>query len=162
KSSDTISSSFSLANFDGFLFLHKILIWVIRCQNFYLIFLSFFQSRRKIKNFEMDERMDTLSSHQHCFKWKGGLEQSIDGVEMVIGKLRIFCNSGREKVNECLDLDELSVLFDEKEPSLEEVKEAFCVLMRKKIGNSPKKNKKNWEPSFLCVSSLSSIFGLRT
>ncbi|XP_077214383.1 putative calcium-binding protein CML45 [Tasmannia lanceolata] len=136
-----MSSSFSLADFVGFLFFHKILNWVIVCLNLYSIFLSISQSQvefviaklkiyseRDCNNFVMDEKMKKMSSQQFCFNDKGGLELSREDVEMVMGKLGIFCNSGGEKVKECLNLNELSILFEEDEPSLEEVKEAFCVF----------------------------------
>ncbi|XP_062151183.1 probable calcium-binding protein CML46 [Alnus glutinosa] len=48
--------------------------------------------------------------------------------EMVMGKLGIFCSPEGEKLQEWFSSNEISGLFDEKEPSLEEVKEAFDVF----------------------------------
>ncbi|XP_065856230.1 probable calcium-binding protein CML46 [Euphorbia lathyris] len=49
-------------------------------------------------------------------------------VEMVMERLGIFCSTESEKLKESMGFDELSKLFDEKEPSLEELKESFDVF----------------------------------
>ncbi|XP_057481135.1 probable calcium-binding protein CML46 [Actinidia eriantha] len=49
-------------------------------------------------------------------------------VEVVMGKLGISCSPEGGKFQERLGSDDLSNLFEEKEPSLEEVKEAFNVF----------------------------------
>ncbi|WCJ25682.1 Calcium-binding EF-hand family protein [Euphorbia peplus] len=47
-------------------------------------------------------------------------------VEMVMERLGIFCSPESEKLS--MGFDELSKLFDDEEPSLEEVKDAFDVF----------------------------------
>lgn len=49
-------------------------------------------------------------------------------VGVVMERLGIFCQSGDGKLPERLDPDEISKLFEEKEPSLDEVKGAFDVF----------------------------------
>ncbi|XP_065858836.1 probable calcium-binding protein CML46 [Euphorbia lathyris] len=49
-------------------------------------------------------------------------------VEMVMERLGFFCSTESEKLKESMGFDELSKLFDEKEPSLEELKESFDVF----------------------------------
>lgn len=53
---------------------------------------------------------------------------------MVMEKMGISCKPDGERLPERLGLDELSILFEEKEPSLEEVKEAFDVFDDNKDG----------------------------
>ncbi|XVF60561.1 hypothetical protein PTKIN_Ptkin08bG0057900 [Pterospermum kingtungense] len=49
-------------------------------------------------------------------------------VEKVMGSLGLVCSQESEELNESFGSDELSRLFDEEEPSLEEVKQAFDVF----------------------------------
>ncbi|KAI8032325.1 putative calcium-binding protein CML46 [Camellia lanceoleosa] len=51
-----------------------------------------------------------------------------EDVEMVMARLGILCNPEDEKLVEKLDSNDLSNLFEEKEPSLEELKGAFDVF----------------------------------
>lgn len=53
---------------------------------------------------------------------------------MVMEKLGIFCSPEGEELQEWFGSNELSGLFDEKEPSLEEVKEAFDVFDENRDG----------------------------
>ncbi|CAI0377022.1 unnamed protein product [Linum tenue] len=53
---------------------------------------------------------------------------SRDDVEVVMGKLGFFCDPEAEQLKQSMGADQLLELFDEKEPSLEEVKEAFDVF----------------------------------
>ncbi|XP_010088139.2 probable calcium-binding protein CML45 [Morus notabilis] len=57
-----------------------------------------------------------------------------EDVEMVMGKFGIFCSRDSEELRESFGSDELSSLFDESEPSLEEVKEAFDVFDKNRDG----------------------------
>ena len=57
-----------------------------------------------------------------------------EDVHMVMGDLGIFCSPEGEQLPETFSSDELSGLFDEKEPSLGEVKEAFDVFDENKDG----------------------------
>ncbi|CAL5325840.1 unnamed protein product [Camellia sinensis] len=51
-----------------------------------------------------------------------------EDVEVVMNSLGIFCHPEGEKLQERLGFNDLSSLFEEKEPSLEEVKGAFDVF----------------------------------
>ncbi|CAK9186078.1 unnamed protein product [Ilex paraguariensis] len=53
---------------------------------------------------------------------------------MVMTKLGIFCHPEDEKLQERLGSDDVTNLFDEKEPSLEEVKGAFYVFDENRDG----------------------------
>lgn len=55
-------------------------------------------------------------------------------VEKVMGNLGLFCSHESEELNESFGSDELSRLFDEEEPSLVEVKQAFDVFDVNKDG----------------------------
>jgi len=57
-----------------------------------------------------------------------------EDVHMVMGDLGFFCSPEGEQLPETFSSDELSGLFDEKEPSLGEVKEAFDVFDENKDG----------------------------
>ncbi|EEF30528.1 calcium ion binding protein, putative [Ricinus communis] len=76
-----------------------------------------------------------LSNQQGCFDNKKD-HRNIDReeVEMVMGNLGLFCSTESEKLEDSKGFDELSHLFDEKEPSLEEVKGAFDVFDENKDG----------------------------
>lgn len=69
-----------------------------------------------------------VSSQQFCFNEKGDAEMRREDVEMVMGKLGFSSDPEDEPLEKCIDSDDLSVMFDEKEPSLVELKEAFCVF----------------------------------
>ncbi|XP_020218523.1 probable calcium-binding protein CML45 [Cajanus cajan] len=57
-----------------------------------------------------------------------------DEVKMVMAKLGFFCSSESEELQEKYGSKELSELFEEQEPSLEEVKQAFDVFDENKDG----------------------------
>ncbi|XP_061350658.1 probable calcium-binding protein CML46 [Gastrolobium bilobum] len=57
-----------------------------------------------------------------------------DEVKMVMEKLGFFCSSESEELQETYGSKELSELFEEHEPSLEEVKQAFDVFDENKDG----------------------------
>ncbi|KAK4279389.1 hypothetical protein QN277_011177 [Acacia crassicarpa] len=57
-----------------------------------------------------------------------------DEVEMVMGSLGLLCSSGSEELGEKYDLSEVSGVFEEEEPSLEELKQAFDVFDVNKDG----------------------------
>ncbi|KAJ6683917.1 hypothetical protein OIU85_007597 [Salix viminalis] len=82
---------------------------------------------------EDDGNHDSETSKQtqeSCFDDKRSDERNIcrEDVEMVMEKLGLFSSSEGEELTEWMGSDEISQLFDEKEPSLEEVKEAFNVF----------------------------------
>lgn len=57
-----------------------------------------------------------------------------DGVEMVMRNLGFFCSRDLEELPESFSFDEISSLFEESEPSLVEVKEAFDVFDENRDG----------------------------
>ncbi|XP_004491817.1 probable calcium-binding protein CML46 [Cicer arietinum] len=57
-----------------------------------------------------------------------------DEVKIVMEKMGIFCRSESEELDEKYGSKELSELFEEQEPSLEEVKQAFDVFDENKDG----------------------------
>jgi len=57
-----------------------------------------------------------------------------DEIEAVMAKMGIFCSSESDELEEKYGSKELSELFDENEPSLEEVKMAFDVFDENKDG----------------------------
>ncbi|TKY65170.1 calcium-binding protein CML45 [Spatholobus suberectus] len=57
-----------------------------------------------------------------------------DEVKMVMEKLGFFCSSESEELEEKYGSKELSELFEEQEPSLDEVKQAFDVFDENKDG----------------------------
>ncbi|XP_014497253.1 probable calcium-binding protein CML45 [Vigna radiata var. radiata] len=57
-----------------------------------------------------------------------------DEVKTVMAKLGLFCSSESEELQEKYGSKELSELFEEQEPSLEEVKQAFDVFDENKDG----------------------------
>ncbi|KDP33016.1 hypothetical protein JCGZ_13047 [Jatropha curcas] len=87
--------------------------------------LSFGNSRR----WEENKNQESESSNQqhHCGVKRDDKSLCREEVEMVMGKLGLFCSPEGEKLNEFIGFNELSGLFNE-EPSLEEVKEAFNVF----------------------------------
>jgi calmodulin len=70
-----------------------------------------------------------MKSQESCFDNKRD-ENNIcrEDVEMVMANFGLFCSRESEDLKEWMDSDELSQLFDEKEPSLEEIKETFNVF----------------------------------
>ncbi|KAK9205675.1 hypothetical protein WN943_015944 [Citrus x changshan-huyou] len=89
-----------------------------------------FHDNQSCKSRNWDEK-----SKQASFNKKEHHESlSRDEVEMVIRKLTLFCSSEDEEPPQKLGSAELSWSFEEKEPSLEEVKEAFDVFDENKDG----------------------------
>ncbi|KAJ9173278.1 hypothetical protein P3X46_016430 [Hevea brasiliensis] len=88
------------------------------------------------KVWEENKNKDSESSNQQRFlnnkrdDWNLCREE----VEMVMGQLGLFCSLESEELKESMGSDDLSQLFDEKEPSLEEVKEAFDVFDENRDG----------------------------
>ncbi|KAF5182331.1 Calcium-binding ef-hand family protein [Thalictrum thalictroides] len=132
-SSNTLSASSSLADFIGFLLFDIVFEWVIGFKKFYLTSRFFFQSQLGSKSKEYSERKIV---NAELLKQKTNLNEKVveDGklsreeVEMVMRKLRIASNPGDEMLQERLGSNELSILFEDKEPSVGEVKEAFDVF----------------------------------
>lgn len=85
---------------------------------------------------EDDERQDSGSFDQR----HRGDEKRGDGylaraeIELVMERLGLFCSPESEELKEPMGSDELSDMFDENEPSLEEVREAFEVFDQNRDG----------------------------
>ncbi|CAK9162932.1 unnamed protein product [Ilex paraguariensis] len=129
---DTIPFSFLMLELVDFLFLPLIFNWVRRIfellsshqpslqSQLALFDDSEVQTPKKSQDFESSNLPRCFSGNIECF--------CREEVEMVMGKLGICCHLEGEKIQEKLGPDDLSNLFEEKEPSLEEVKEAFDVF----------------------------------
>lgn len=139
-SANTLSASFPLPGLIHFFCLHIISSWVISIQNFISISRSFLQSNLNVFGISkvVTEKKDLdfeLSSRQVCLNQKEAVEYLCrEDVEMVMGKLGICCSPEGEKLEEGFGSDEICGLFEEKEPSLEEVKEAFDVFDENRDG----------------------------
>lgn len=122
------------------LLFHKFLTWIKGVTNFFLRFWSVFQSQlesaksgnwdEKSQNFEFCNKQRQSSFSQK--KEDGSICR--EEAEMVMERLTLFCSPEGEELPRRLDSSELSRLFDEKEPSLEEVKETFDVFDQNKDG----------------------------
>ncbi|KAL6135618.1 hypothetical protein ACLB2K_067845 [Fragaria x ananassa] len=116
---------------------HTVSNWLDSTQNCLSKFQSFVQSQHKCCNSKVrDEKsLDSeLSQLPKICEKKDDGSMSRDGVKMVMGNLGIFCSSEGEELPESFCSDELSGLFDENEPSVEEVKQAFDVFDENKDG----------------------------
>lgn len=139
-SANTLSVSFPLSGLIHFFFLHIIRSWIISIQNFISVSRSFLQSNLNVFGISkvVTEKKDLdfeLSSRQVCLNQKEAVEYLCrEDVEMVMGKLGICCSPEGEKLEERVGSDEICGLFEEKEPSLEEVKEAFDVFDENRDG----------------------------
>lgn len=81
------------------------------------------------------KNQDSEPSNQlGCFDKNDESNVCREDVEMVMKRLGLFCSSESEELKDSMSSDELSQLFDEKEPSLEEVKEAFNVFDQNRDG----------------------------
>ena len=56
-------------------------------------------------------------------------------MEMIMERLGLFCSKESERLKETMSSEEVSELFDENEPSLDEVKEAFqsCLMRMNRV-----------------------------
>ncbi|XP_009360612.1 probable calcium-binding protein CML46 [Pyrus x bretschneideri] len=118
--------------------LHTISNWSSRVQNGFSRFQSaFLQSQENCCNSKLLEEKNWDSESRRpqlvCEKRDGGSLRRED-VQKVMGGLGIFCGPEGEQLLETFSSDELTGLFDEKEPSLGEVKEAFNVFDENKDG----------------------------
>ncbi|XP_058092099.1 uncharacterized protein LOC131237984 [Magnolia sinica] len=140
-SADSLSPSLPLAYSVGILFFHILFNWVTRYHKLCFEFMSFCGSlirfkfvesksldERKIPDSDINEEVQNMTTEHVGFSDEGDVMLDREDVEMVMARLGIACNSDGDKINECFGSDEISVLFAELEPSLEEVKEAFCLF----------------------------------
>ncbi|XP_042494611.1 probable calcium-binding protein CML45 [Macadamia integrifolia] len=146
KTPNTISSSLRVARFIGIPIFHRILNWVFQMP--YSSFLSLLQLKHGFGIYEPNHWFEmkkhcpeVLASKQVFLEDKRDDDDGDDDgklrrkdMEVVMEKLGIFCNPNDETVQERLRFKEFSVLFEDEEPSLVEVKEAFDVFDQNKDG----------------------------
>ncbi|KAK9107560.1 hypothetical protein Syun_023571 [Stephania yunnanensis] len=119
--------------FDG------ILRWVMsRFHNSCSKFKFFLQSHVLIEKSRWGFELNSSSSNELFLSPKSSCVEKAavedDGkirredAEMVMGNLKIFCDPDGERLQERIGNDEISAMFEEKEPSLEEIKGAFDVF----------------------------------
>ncbi|KAJ7970998.1 Calcium-binding EF-hand family protein [Quillaja saponaria] len=112
-----------------------------RISKFFSIFWSFLLSQFNFGNSKKacGEKQNTdseLSHQKYCFDENKEDDEKVsrEDAEMVMGKLGFFCSPENEELPNWLNSNELSGMFEEKEPCLEEVKQAFDVFDENKDG----------------------------
>ncbi|XP_038696504.1 probable calcium-binding protein CML46 [Tripterygium wilfordii] len=127
-------SAFPILVLLGMFLFHRIMIWVNRiCR-----FLSRLWSHLLLQS-QLDTKIWEAETKNPDFEFpiKGkneGEDLCREDVELVMGKLGFFCSQESEELQKVLSSRELSGVFAEKEPGLEEVKEAFDVFDFNKDG----------------------------
>ncbi|KAJ0843896.1 putative EF-hand domain pair protein CML [Helianthus annuus] len=92
--------------------------------------IGFFLDDSNIQ-FEKKHQQPKLSKRSPSFKYRSMQEHE---VKMVMGNLGIFCNSKGENFPKTLCSDDLFNMFEQEQPRLDEVKEAFDVFDENKDG----------------------------
>ncbi|XP_054800081.1 probable calcium-binding protein CML46 [Prosopis cineraria] len=112
-----------------------------RMQTFFRNFFFFFQSQLSPVNPKVKEDVqlqvsDTEVSHGESLSRENRYDAKLerDEVKMVMGNLGIFCSPESEELEERYGWGEISAMFEEEEPSLEEVKRAFDVFDENRDG----------------------------
>ncbi|KAI3878291.1 hypothetical protein MKW92_001686 [Papaver armeniacum] len=140
-SANTLSSGMSISSLLEVLVFHGILKWVVKIQKFYSSFLCFFEKsksqyeKRSFTSELVNQKLSTIHEKEGEEEEKeddGKLSR--EDVEMVMHKMRLTCSQDGENIQERLGLDELLGLFEEKEPSVDEVRGAFDVFDENKDG----------------------------
>lgn len=111
--------------------------WLSSTQNCFSEFQSFLQTQQRRCNSKIsdEKNLDSeVNQLPRLYEKKDDGSLSREDVKTVMGNLGIFCSSEGEYLPESFCSNELSGLFDEKEPSLEEVKQAFDVFDENKDG----------------------------
>ncbi|XP_010552843.1 PREDICTED: probable calcium-binding protein CML45 [Tarenaya hassleriana] len=122
SSSGCEESSLPLSGLLDF-FLVGFLRWVLSAQSFFSRFWHLLQQQLAFE--KKNEELEL--SNQWSFRKHEG-EICREEVETVMRSLGLFCKQEHEGLQERYSSEEISSLFEEKEPSLEEVKEAFDVF----------------------------------
>ncbi|CAL9123121.1 unnamed protein product [Musa acuminata var. zebrina] len=116
-----MENSVSLAEPVGFLFLHNILNWIIMMLEKFSLYVPF-------------STCVSMLLDAQPLKWKTShpgdedISLSSEDVEVVMDSVGLRRNHEGEHLKEETASDEISSLFEEREPSLEEVKDAFHVF----------------------------------
>ncbi|KAL5582268.1 hypothetical protein UlMin_014710 [Ulmus minor] len=111
--------------------------WVDRLDKFFPRIQYFLQSQifsGKSKVLVEKSSKAELNHQPVCVEKKDDGSLDREDAKMVMGKLGIFCSPESEELQESFGSDEISKLFDEEEPSLEEMKEAFNVFDENRDG----------------------------
>ncbi|XP_042503196.1 probable calcium-binding protein CML46 [Macadamia integrifolia] len=135
---------FYLVGLAGFIFFLEVLDWAIRIHKFYSTtsgFQSFLQSQLDLvcgtnnSNTQSEEKKkpNPELNKQLSFQIDDG-KLCRGEVEMVMEKLGISCDPNGEKLEEKLGFQELSRLFEEKDPTSEELTDAFEVFDENRDG----------------------------
>ncbi|XP_039008055.1 probable calcium-binding protein CML46 [Hibiscus syriacus] len=107
-------------------------------KSFFSSYSSFPQSKygssKASSNLEKPQNYDCSTKEASFNKKEDCVVVCREDVEKVMGNLGIFCSKESEELNKSFGSDELSRVFEEEEPSLEELKEAFDVLDVNKDG----------------------------
>lgn len=119
-------------------FLYIITDWVVPISKFLPRIESLFKSKFVFDNsiVRVEESLNSELDHQEQVfvgkKDDGNLSR--EDKEMVMERFGLFCSHESEELKDSFGSEELYGLFEEKEPSLEEVKEAFDVFDQNRDG----------------------------
>lgn len=126
----------SLSSTDAVVFvLYNIILWITSLHTLSFGFLSLHQAHKsRPDHVETSPSPSPASSSSPCSK-RSELELSSEDLETVMQKMGIISEEAkREQTKATIALDEVSDIFEDKEPSLEEVREAFSVFDRNSDG----------------------------
>ncbi|CAJ2668997.1 putative calcium-binding protein CML45-like [Trifolium pratense] len=104
----------------------------IRIQKLVLSFRFFLLCQLFSSDLDVKVEEKILEAESNVSRESGEIKR--DEVKMVMEKMGIFCSSESDELEEKYGSKELSELFDENEPSLEEVKMAFDIFDENKDG----------------------------
>ncbi|KAF3324223.1 putative calcium-binding protein CML45 [Carex littledalei] len=128
KASMSTSYHSDLFSTDSIVFvLYNIFLWVASLHKLSFEVFCLLHVRKS------QARLETTSSTFTTSKGSE-LELSREDLEMVMQKMGISEEMKREQIKEKIAIDDVSNIFEEKEPSLEEAREAFSVFDRDSDG----------------------------
>ncbi|CAI8591829.1 unnamed protein product [Vicia faba] len=132
---DDINSTSSSSLF-GLIYFFLYSTFIIGVQKFFSSLLSFrvFFLLCKLSSGDLDVKGEKQISEGESSVSRDSVEIKRDEVESVMAKMGFFCNEESEELEEKYGSKELSELFEENEPSFEEVKMAFDVFDENKDG----------------------------
>ncbi|KAF5741792.1 hypothetical protein HS088_TW10G00798 [Tripterygium wilfordii] len=126
---DTKQSSFSLFVLPHVLVHRIIILWVLGINRFFTRLCSSLQSLLQCHNSKISEEIKTADFEESSRSGKNRDDGSlcIEEMEMVMERLGFFCSKGIEEgpLEWFVSGEQVLGLFESKEPSLEEVREAF-------------------------------------
>ncbi|XP_010265143.1 PREDICTED: probable calcium-binding protein CML45 [Nelumbo nucifera] len=131
---------FSLTVCVEYILCHRVLAWLIKLPQLDSSFqfplrslLDFISGKSKICSKIKYQSRESTPSQKSNAKGDDGRLCRRD-VEEVINKLGLLYNPHGDKIQDGLSSDEVSKVFEDKEPSLEEVKDAFDVFDNNRDG----------------------------